>query len=434
MARFSEQRWHSKSDAGTTWSAALPGTFRAYVPDPLCGRAVRLSTEVAAEVAAVDALVRSLAESTPTSPHLESLARFLLRSEAVASSRIEGVFASAPAIAELELVLGMRAGEAPRTPRGVDASAREVVNNVLALRQAVTVLHESAVVTPADIDALQRALMVGTEQADGSGVVRQVQNWVGGSGLSPHGAEFVPPPPSEVPALMEDLARFISESHPLPLVQAALTHAQFETIHPYTDGNGRTGRALIHTVLARQGLAVGHVLPISMSLLAHAREYIAGLNAYRYEGEASESAALVGVDSWIRVFLAATRDAVAESRRFTSELGEMRTVWDARLAGFRETKKRRGLPRKDSAVVRLMEQLPGVPIITARAAQSLLGVSFVAAKSALEELAGAGVVQVKEVERGTRAFMATDVLDLINSSERRLTYQRWDLAIPDSSA
>ncbi|MQS17411.1 Fic family protein [Streptomyces kaniharaensis] len=342
--------------------------------------------------------------------------------------------ASARAVAELELMLGMRAGEEPRAPRGVDASAREVVNNVLALRQAVTVLHDSPAVTPEDIDSLQRALMVGTDQAEGAGSVRRVQNWVGGSGLSPHGAEFVPPPPSEVPALMDDLARFISEPHPLPLVQAALTHAQFETIHPYTDGNGRTGRALIHTVLARQGLAVGHVLPISMSLLAHAREYIAGLNAYRYEGDASDPAALVGVDGWIRVFLAATRDAVAESRRFTVELAAMRTTWDARLASFREKQKRRGLPRKDSAVVRLMEQLPGVPVVTARAAQSLLSVSFVAAKSALEELAGAGIVQVKEVERGTRAFMATDVLDLINSSERRLTYQRWDFSALDPSA
>ncbi|MFF3786259.1 Fic family protein [Streptomyces sp. NPDC001933] len=380
-------------------------------------------TEQAAEV---DAAVRSLGDSTPTSPHLESLSRFLLRSEAIASSRIEGVVASARAVAELELMLGMRAGEEPKAARGIDASAREVVNNVLALRQAVAKLNSTSAVTPEDIDSLQKALMVGTDQAEGSGAVRQVQNWVGGSGLSPHSAEFVPPPPGEVPALMADLAEFISEPHPSPLVQAALVHAQFETIHPYTDGNGRAGRALIHTVLARQGLAVGHVVPISMSLLAHAREYIAGLNAYRYEGDAGSPAAVAGVEKWIRVFLAATSDAVAESRRFSLELAEMRTVWNARLARFRESMKRRSLPRRDSAVVRLMEQLPGVPVVTARAAQSLLEVSFVSAKSALEELASSGIVQVKEVERGARAFLATDVLDLINRSERRLTYNQWD--------
>ncbi|MEU6406188.1 Fic family protein [Streptomyces sp. NPDC046985] len=378
----------------------------------------------------MEALVRSLGDATPTSPHLESLSRFLLRSEAVASSRIEGVVASARAVAELELVLGMKAGDESRAPRGVDASAREVVNNVLALRQAVTSLHSSPVVAPRDIDCLQRALMVGTDQAADAGTVRQVQNWVGGGGLSPHGAEYVPPPPSRVPALMEDLSAFLSQSHPLPLVQAALIHAQFETIHPYTDGNGRTGRALIHTVLARQGLAVGHVLPISMSLLSHAREYIAGLNAYRYEGDASGPSALAGTDAWIRVFLAATRDAVAESRRFTSELAEMRSTWDARLAGHRQRLNLRTVPRKDSAVVRIMEQLPGVPVVTARAAESLLKVSFVSANKALDELAQAGVVHVKEVERGARVFLATDVLDLINSSERRLTYQQWDFSEP----
>jgi Fic family protein len=226
---------------------------------------------------------------------------------------------------------------------------------------------------------------------------------------------------------MADLAAFISEEHPLPLVQAALVHAQFETIHPYTDGNGRTGRALIHTVLARQGLAVGHVLPISMSLLAHAREYIAGLNAYRYIGERDSPVAESGRDAWIRVFLAATRDAVAEARRFTDELTQMRRTWDAKLASHRASLGRRGQPRKDAAVVRLMEQLPGVPIVTARAAQSLLGISFVSASSALEELAGAGIVQVKEVERGARAYLGTDVLDLINSAERRLTYTKWEL-------
>ncbi|MBC7271497.1 Fic family protein [Streptomyces albogriseolus] len=406
--------------------------FAAYEPDLLRGRQIRLSAELAAEVAAVDRLVRAFNDAAPTSPHLESLARFLLRSEAVASSRIEGVVASARAIAHLELMLATKAGDEPRGHRGISDSAREVVNNVLALRRAVTALTDASSITVDDINGLQAALMVETEQGELSGSLRQVQNWVGGNAYGPHGAEFVPPVPEAVAPLMEDLAGFISEDHPLPLVQAALVHAQFETIHPYTDGNGRTGRALIHTVLARQGLAVGHVLPISMSLLAHAREYIAGLNAYRYEGDPNSPQAAAGVDAWIRVFLAATRDAVDEARRFTDELAQMRKSWDAKLAAYRESRSRRGQPRKGAAVVRLMEQLPGVPIVTARATQSLLGISFVAASSALDELAQAGIVQVKEVERGTRAFLATDILDLINGAERRLTYTKWEIPELDS--
>lgn len=427
MARFLERPWPSQP-------GALPGvedqdlrTFVAYEPDLLRGRQLRLSAELAAEVAEVDRLVRAFNDAAPTSPHLESLARFLLRSEAVASSRIEGVVASARAIAHLELMLATKAGDDQRAHRGISDSAREVVNNVLALRRAVTALSETEAVTVDDINGLQAALMVETEQDESSGYLRTVQNWVGGNAYGPHGAEYVPPTPEAVGPLMDDLAAFISEDHPLPLVQAALVHAQFETIHPYHDGNGRTGRALIHTALARQGLAVGHVLPISMALLAHAREYIAGLNAFRYVGEPTSSAAAAGVDAWIRVFLAATRDAVAEARRFTDELSQMRRAWYAKLAHYREGQGLRGQPRKGAAVVRLMEQLPGVPIVTARATQSLLGISFVSASNALEELAGAGVVQVKEVERGTRAYLATDVLDLINGAERRLTYTKWDL-------
>ncbi len=427
MARFSERRWPSQPGVTASVDEQHPRTFAAYEPDLLCGRGLRLSAELAAEAAEVDQLVRAFNNAAPTSPHLESLARFLLRSEAVASSRIEGVVASARAIAHLELMLATKAGDDQRTNRGISDSAREVVNNVLALRSAVTALSGAQTVTVEDINGLQEALMVETEQHETSGFLRTVQNWVGGNAYGPQGAEYVPPGPEAVAPLMEDLAAFISEDHPLPLVQAALVHAQFETIHPYHDGNGRTGRALIHTVLARQGLAVGHVLPISMSLLAHAREYIAGLNAYRYVGEPDSASAAVGTDAWIRVFLAATRDAVAEARRFTDELAQMRKTWFAKLVHFREGEGRRGQPRKGAAVVRLMEQLPGVPIVTARATQSLLNISFVAASGALEELAGAGVVQVKEVERGTRAYLATDVLDLINGAERRLTYTKWDL-------
>lgn len=402
-------------------------SFGAYMPDSLQGRSIMLSAELGAEVAAVDKLVRAFNDAAPTSPHLESLARFLLRSEAVASSRIEGVVASARAIAHLELMLATQASDDPRTHRGISDGAREVVNNVLALRRAVSSLTETPTVSVKDINDLQAALMVDTEQGELSGELRQVQNWVGGNAYSPQGAEYVPPAPEAVEALMVDLAAFISEEHPLPLVQAALAHAQFETIHPYTDGNGRTGRALIHTVLARQGLAVGHVLPISMSLLAHAREYIAGLNAYRYVGELDSPAAEAGRDIWIRVFLAATRDAVAEARRFTDELVQMRKSWDRKLASHRAALGKRGQPRKGAAVVRLMEQLPGVPIVTARAVQSLLGISFVSASGALEQLAEAGIVQVKEVERGARAYVSTDVLDLINGAERRLTYTKWEL-------
>ncbi|MGW2564314.1 Fic family protein [Streptomyces sp. NPDC001514] len=408
-------------------------TIPSYKPGPLRGRRIRLSAELAAEVADVDRLVRSFNDSQPNGPRLAALARFLLRSEAVASSRIEGVVASARSIAHLELNLATNADGASRAHHYIGDGTREVVNNALALRTAVSTLAEAPTVTVDDISGLQAVLMAETERHETSGLLRTGQSWAGGACHDPQGATYGPPAPEAVAPLMHDLAAFISEAHPLPLVQAALAHAQFATIHPYENGNGRTGRALIHTALARHGLTAGRVLPISMALLAHAREYAAGLSAYRCVGDPESPAAAAGVDAWIRVFLAGTRDAVAEARRFTDELALMRRTWHAKLAHHRESQGRRGHPRRGAAVAALMEQLPGAPIITARAAQALLGISFVSASNALEELAGAGVVQVKEVERGARAFLATDVLDLTGRSERHLN-TKWDLPELDAWA
>jgi len=393
------------------------------------GRRLLMSAELAAQVSEVDAQLRAFNAATPTSPHLESLGRFLLRSEAVASSRIEGVVASGRAVAHLEMMLAMRPESDP-PQRGFSDSAREVVNNVLAMREAVGALTTTDTVGVAELNDLQSSLLAGTEHASLGGELRTVQNWVGGHEYGPHGAEYVPPPAEDVPGLMEDLSEFLNAKHPLPLVQAALVHAQFETIHPYADGNGRAGRALIHTVLARQGLVIGRVLPISLALLAHPREYIAGLNAYRYQGAATDPEAITGTEKWLRVFLSATRDAVTEAVRFTAELTAMQEHWHRQLSAYRSEKGLRAQPRKGAAVLRLMEQMPGLPIVTARAVQSLLKVSFVAASAALEELHGAGIVAVKEVNggtrAGTRAFLSQDVLDLVSGAERRLTYTQWD--------
>jgi Fic family protein len=196
VARFSEQRWQSQPGVMAGVEDQPARTFSAYMPDSLRGRSIMLSAELAAEVATVDGLVRAFNDAAPTSPHLESLARFLLRSEAVASSRIEGVVASARAIAHLELMLATKSSD-DRAHRGISDSAREVVNNVLALRRAVTALTETANVTVEDINGLQAALMVETEQGELSGELRQVQNWVGGNAWSPHGAEYVPPAPED---------------------------------------------------------------------------------------------------------------------------------------------------------------------------------------------------------------------------------------------
>ena len=146
--------------------------------------------------------------------------------------------------------------------RGFSEHARLVANNITVLRRATQDLVDTHEVSVDDIVALHAALLP-DERHHG---LREVQNWIGGSNWHPLDADFVPPPWDQVARLLDDLVGFLNGSSTGPLIQAALVHAQFETIHPFTDGNGRVGRALIHTVLARRGLAPGAVLPISLVL------------------------------------------------------------------------------------------------------------------------------------------------------------------------
>ena len=131
-------------------------------------------------------------------------------------------------------------------------------------------------------------------------MVRTEQNWIGGRGSSPRDAVFIPPPPDRVPALLHDLIAFVNLDDLPAVAQAAVAHAQFETIHPFGDGNGRAGRCLIHVILRRRGVSPRLTPPISVVLATNAKDYIAGLTDFR-EGRA---------DDWIGGFADATARSV----------------------------------------------------------------------------------------------------------------------------
>jgi Fic family protein len=382
----------------------------------LLTRPVILDPELAMQAARVETEVRGLTDA-PGSMGLESLGRFLLRSEAIASSRIEGLQVSAQQVALAEL-----ATTEDRPIAGFTENARLVANNIVTLRQAAGELAAAAVITPGNICDLHRALLPDHPQQG----LRDRQNWIGGSDWHPLDADFVPPPPEAVPGLVADLAAYLSGAVHAPLLQAALVHAQFETIHPFADGNGRVGRALIHTVLTRRGLTRAAVLPISLVLLTRSQEYVEGLTAYRYLGVQSGTEAITGVNDWFRVFLEAASVAVEQARRFVTELGELRQAWSERYAAHRLDAGMTRQPRADSAVMRLLPLLPEVPVTTAQSAQRLLRVTAPAARAALDELADAGILSRKRVDRGTTAYLARDVFDLLTMTERRLASTRWD--------
>ncbi|MEV5495316.1 Fic family protein [Nonomuraea fuscirosea] len=415
MAEYREASWSAAWDAPSKRDRR-GGTYRPYVPDQLTGGTVAVSPEVAREAAQAESLVRQLAAHS-AGHGLEGLARFLLRSEAIASSRIEGLQTSPQQVALAEL-----ATHETGVSKGFTTTAALVANNVTTLRRAVTDLVNVETVATADIVALHTVLLP-DEKHHG---LREVQNWVGGGNWHPLDAEFVPPPPELVRSLMDDLVSYINTAEHAPLVQAALAHAQFETIHPFTDGNGRVGRALVHTILTRRGLTPHAILPISLVLLTRSDAYIDGLAAYRH-GKAPRSAeAQRGTDAWLRVFLAAANTAVEQARRFADELDELNAEWVRRHHRYRESQGARPVPRADSAVARLLHLLPAAPLLTARTVQCLLSVTHPAARQALEELAGAGILHPKQVERNTRGYLAREVFDLLTLTERRLASTRWD--------
>ncbi|MEU7912518.1 Fic family protein [Microbispora bryophytorum] len=415
MAGYQEASWPTAWDAPSKRDRR-GGVYRPYLPDRLVGRLLVVSPDIAREVSVVEGMVRRLV-AHPAGDGIDGLARFLLRSEAIASSRIEGLQASPQQVALAEL-----SGYDDGVSKGFTATARLVANNVTALRQAVTDLVAAESVSTSDIVALHQVLLP-EERHHG---LRQVQNWVGGGDRHPLEAEFVPPPPEHVPSLMDDLATYLNGAEHAALIQAALVHAQFETIHPFTDGNGRVGRALIHTVLTRRGLTPSAILPISLVLLTRSDEYVAGLMAYRYSGAPDSPEAQEAVATWLRLFVTATRTAVEQAEKFADELTQVHEDWLERHRRFRELQGLRPVPRSDSAVARLLDLLPAVPVVTARTVQRLLSVTHPAARQALEELAGAGILHPEQVERNTRGYLAREVFDLLTLTERRLASTRWD--------
>jgi Fic family protein len=416
MGGYQRERWEPRFEGGGSRDDRRGGAFLAYVPDALVTRPLVVSGALAHKAAEAEAAVRAV--SSDIDRPLDGIARFLLRSEAIASSQIEGITPSPQQVALAEL-----AQDEP--VKGFGDQARLVANNITVVRTATSDLVARPAVSVSDIVALH-AVLLPDERFHG---LRSVQNWIGGSNWNPLSAQFIPPVPARVEALMADLVEYLNGSVHAPLVQAALLHAQFETVHPFVDGNGRVGRALIHTVLGRRGLAPRAVLPVSLVLATLSDQYVAGLTAFRHEGDPGSAAGVAAVESWLNVFLDATIIAAEQARLIAQELELLRAEWAQRVADHRATRGLRETPRADSATTRILGVLTKVPVMTTATAQRVLKISFPAARAALEELADAGVLQRKTVERGSTGYLCRNVLDLISFAERRLASTRFDTRV-----
>jgi Fic family protein len=377
--------------------------YEAYVPDALVARKITLSGPTAADVADAERAVERLNRESRSLVDSEAVARLLLRAEAVASSRIEGLQVGARRLLKAQLAAGL--GE-----DASDLTATEVLNNIEAIRWAVDSLADVDQITVDHLLGVHKRLLAGTRLEEHAGRLREQQNWIGGSSYNPCSADFVPPPWERVRELLEDLCEFCNRDELPAVAHAALAHAQFETIHPFIDGNGRTGRALIHVILRRRGLAPVVVPPVSLALATWSQGYVNGLTATRYRSDPSSQEAVDGLEHWFGLFAAAMTHAVADAETYEQRVAEVQAAWRAAL----------GKVRANSAVDLLVRALPGAPVITVQCAAVLIGRSVQAVNEAIPRLVGAGVLKQTTVGRRNRAFEALDLINAFTDLERRL--------------
>jgi len=402
MSRVVRCRWSANLSAPSR-QERKSCEYEAYLPDPLVGRQIALDGEVAADIADAEVAIAKLDGQAAVLVDTEALARLLLRAESVASSRIEGLEIGARRLLRAEVAREL--GDQP-----LDVTAAAVLGNIDAMVFALGNMSKGETITLDLLLELHRRLMAGSRLAELGGRIRQEQNWIGGSSHSPCSAAFVPPPPEFVEGLLDDLCSFCNDDALPTIAQAAIAHAQFETIHPFVDGNGRTGRALIHLVMRRRGLTLRIIPPVSLILATWAKDYVSGLTATRYRGPATSREAHNGLNLWVGRFADACRRAVQDVVSFEQRAQSVEAAWRKRL----------GAIRLRSATDLLLRSILGAPVVTVNSAAALIGRSFPQTNDAIGRLLEAGILSQVTVGRRNRAFEVPEIIEAFADLERRL--------------
>ncbi len=385
--------WSQVSFEPRPWNAnpdiVLPRRYRllsqqpyeaAVVPRIADIQPIRVSSSTAALIA--DASNEIIRFDTEGAHHLSPYVALLLRTESAASSKIEHLTASAQSIFLAEL--------GDPTKRNANLIVANTAAMTAALRlagrldaQAILDMHQA---------------LLGAEHPEWAGRWRDQQVWIGGNDYSPHGAVFVPPHHEHLDGLIADLTSFISREDIPALTLAAIAHAHFETLHPFPDGNGRVGRALIHATLRNKGITTTSTIPVSAGFLTDTETYFASLTAYR----AGEH------ESIIELTAHATFRAINNARTLVEELNALNTESKANITA-----------RKDATVWRLLDLLVRQPVVDSNLVVDQLGVAPHNANTALALLEEAGIVKKIAGNHRYRKWAAPEVLHAIDKFARR---------------
>ena len=394
MGHFVERFWDSR---GRLTREARPDdepsrVFEAYVPDALRGWSPLLESRIWQHTRLAEDAAKAACK-TENSEAVGHAHWMLVRLESAASSLIEGV-----RVAPRHLALT----EARQTLIGKQPDRHEsvAIGDIAAIEHALRVGSTTQPVTVEDIRAIHRGLMGNDPIA---GEIRSVQNWIGAPYSTPLRAVFVSPPAHLVPELLEDLVESINEDGHPPLVHAAMVHAQFETIHPFADGNGRTGRALIQLMLRRAGLTAS-ALPVSLTLVHSRHTYIDALNAGRSLDDVRSPQRSTALAGWINLLADAVRSAAEATTLIATEVALIRRYCEDLLAS-RTT-------RTSGTTDALLKMLTTHPMLTVNSAATLLGANPRSAARAIQRLCDATIVTPADSSKRNRIYQATDIISL----------------------
>lgn len=350
-------------------------TYEAAVPAEVAHQPIATSPQTALRVSEVEVMVARFDEAQAARSY--DLPALLLRSESSTSSQIEHLTSSVRNVALAELT-----EKAP-------SNALLIANNIASMRKA---LGQEGPIGVDTIIGVHSVLM--SEHPEDAGF-RSEQVWIGGTPYSPHGATFVPPQAARVPSCMADLVTFGMREDIPAVAKAAIFHAQFETIHPFTDGNGRTGRALLHRMLACNGVLNHTTLPVSAGLLHDVERYMGALDAY-HEGD---------VDPIVNCLADALELAAVIGSRIAGDVDNVLLSWQSVIDD-----------RADSAAHRLPALLVEQPVVNVAYVADRLGVTDRTARSIIATACDRGILtKIGSARRGA-FYQASDLIEVLEEA------------------
>lgn len=330
---------------------------------------------------------RSILRNQPGFPDPKLLTYFYVRKEAVLSAQIEGTQSS------LSDLLRFESGALPGVPLD---EVEEVSDYIAAMDVGMLALASGKSIDPELIRNVHWTL---TKSGRGAhltpGKLRDEQNWVGGA--SPFDAEYVPPPAASVPALVDSLAQYVRESNAPTLIKAALAHAQFETIHPFFDGNGRLGRLLVTLILQAEQVIMEPLLYLSLYFKQHRTTYYESLQRVRFDGD---------WEQWLRFFMQGVLEVAGQAVETASKLFALVETDRTRIRGELRT--------SASSALRVLEALARRPVTTAKRVAEASGVTLPTALSTLAAFQAKGIVAELTGGKKNRLFAYSGYLDVLN--------------------